>query len=257
MTSKYERRIGEPLTLRFIPSATVEPLHFVKPGASLSEARTIMELHDFSQLPVLVKGRLEGVVSWETIGRALVKNPSATLADCIDKVCPSEELDSELLRVIPLINKYGFVVATKEHKRVAGIVTGADLGEALAHIAGPYIMLEKIETTIRRILERHQSSGGLVASVMEDVRAKNKKSATKSTDELTLGELVAVLCNESVWEHLPGGYDRITVNRFLDEAVSTRNQLMHFRELGTEDTANGLEKLADLLEQIERQLSED
>lgn len=254
MTSNYERRPGEPLTLRYIPSATVEPVYFVKPGATLGEARTVMELNDFSQLPVLANGRLKGVVSWETIGRALARNPGATLADCTDQHCPSAMLDSELLKAIPLINGHGFVVATTQDKRVSGIVTGADLGEALAGIAGPYILLEKIETTIRRILDHLQTGNSIVASVMERVRAKNRKSVTESADELTLGELNAVLCSDTVWDLLPGGYYQVTVDRSLQEAVETRNLLMHFRELGTSDTAMRLEKLAELLDQIEGRL---
>lgn len=52
----------------------------VRVGDSLGTAMTIMVLRGYSQLPVLdADGRLRGVVSWESIGRARMADPGAGL----------------------------------------------------------------------------------------------------------------------------------------------------------------------------------
>lgn len=210
-----------------------------------------MELHDFSQLPVLANRRLKGVVTWETIGRALAKNSDASLTDCTETVCPSVSVDSELLKAIPLINAHGFVVATNEDKTVSGIVTGADLGVALASIAGPYILLEKIETTMRYVIESLRiRDNEAVVSISDAVRSRNNKPAVLSSEDLTLGELEAVFCHEDLWPHLPGSYHRETISQELQNAVKLRNLLMHFRDLNSNDPVPALENLAEVLGEI-------
>lgn len=52
----------------------------VRVGDSLGTAMTVMVLRGYSQLPVLdADGRLRGVVSWESIGRARMADPDAGL----------------------------------------------------------------------------------------------------------------------------------------------------------------------------------
>lgn len=75
------------LAMDFIPSATLEPVITVAETDTLAKARTLMELNNFSQLPV-VKGkgnRAVGIVSWQSIGKALLQNPNSKLDQCIDR----------------------------------------------------------------------------------------------------------------------------------------------------------------------------
>src|SRR5699024_6036867 len=106
------RRLGDTLTLSYIPSATIEPVITVQIGDSLSHARTLMELHNFSQLPVVSRGNKvpKGVVTLEKIGRALISNPEATLSDCIDHDPPRFPLNHNLLDAIESINAHGYIL---------------------------------------------------------------------------------------------------------------------------------------------------
>ena len=52
----------------------------VTPDASLSEAVTLMLLHDFSQLPVMQGDRqVKGVISWQSIGSRVALNCKGTV----------------------------------------------------------------------------------------------------------------------------------------------------------------------------------
>ncbi len=110
----------------------------MKASDTLERAVTLMRLHNFSQLPVMRGKRPRGVVSWRSIGRALLKNSSAKLEDCIDDSVASVGLGDDLLETIDRINQDDYVLVVKKNGDISGIVTSADLGDALAAIARTY-----------------------------------------------------------------------------------------------------------------------
>lgn len=243
------REPGQPLTLEYIPAATIEPLISVKETDTLERARTLMELYNFSQLPVLRSNRATGIVSWEGIGRALVRNAKARLIDCIDTGYSTFDLTDDLLKVIPKINEDGYVLVRKKDHTVSGIVTSADLGYALAEIAGPFLLLEQLEEHLRRIFRSLQANG-LVAS--DDVRLflpSGNKAADRTAEAFTLGELITLLTHKEMWPRFTSAYDRGTVQTALARASELRNALMHFRSLTQENRASvaGLHGLVSIM----------
>ncbi|GAA0198910.1 CBS domain-containing protein [Glutamicibacter creatinolyticus] len=231
----YERKPGEPLTVEFVPAATVEPLVSVKISDSLALARTQMELHGFSQLPVLRGPKAVGVVSWESIGRTLVRNVGATLEECLDESWQTVRLTDELLPIIPRVNEHGYVVVLDERDHVRGIVTGADLGELLAGVAGPFLEFETIENVLREIVTRLKLANLLSVDTIKAALPKSDKPADRIAQDFTFGELRQIICSEKVWPSMQSSYDRESILHHLDDAVRTRNLLMHFRTLTEKD----------------------
>lgn len=248
------RRPGDPLTISYIASATIVPVITVRESDTLARARTLMELNDFSQLPV-VRGsgkHPKGVVTWETIGKALISNPHADLADCIDANPPIFPLDHDLLPAIETINKHGYALVIKTTKELSGIVTSADLGSTLAAVAEPFLLLERLEDHLRRIIERLKAGEHI-----EDVSARrstSKKAIEKGaeTEDLTLGEKIDLVTDRSGWQHVTTEYDRAAIATDLGKASELRNQLMHFRELNDtqKDSLSGLHHLVDVIGHI-------
>ena len=195
-----------------------------------------MKLYDFSQLPVVNGGgtRPVGAISWESIGQALSDNPRATLQDCVDRDAPVVGLDDELLTAIEKINRSGFVIVTGSSCEISGIVTSADLGQALADIARPFVLVERCENELRKIvvdlLERSHISLGDINALIP----RPKMTDSVSPNDLTFGDLVAVVTAQSVWPLLDTHYDRVEVKQALDRASKLRNTLMHFRERNTD-----------------------
>lgn len=220
--------------MEYIPSATVKPLVYVKETDSLARARTQMELYDFSQLPVLRGKKAAGVVTWESIGRTLLRKPDATLMDCVDKSWKSVSLTDELLSIIPIVNERGCVVVLDGRDQVSGVVTGADLGDLLAGVAGPFLEFETIENSLRNIVTALRESSSLTLETMAKVLPKSDKPTDRDVADYTFGELRQIICSDLVWPALNCTYDRAALLANLDDAVEIRNLLMHFRTLSEE-----------------------
>lgn len=238
----------------FIPSATVRPITFVKLKDPLSRATTLMKLYDFSQLPVVNGGgtRPVGAISWESIGQKLSDNPRATLQDCVDRDAPVVRLDDELLTAIEKINKTGFVIVTGSNGEISGIVTSADLGQALADIARPFVLVERCENELRKIVVELLESGQISRVEIDALISRPKMSDSASPNDLTFGDLVAVVTAQSVWTLLNTNYDRIEVKQALDRASKLRNTLMHFRERNNDfvSASHMLPQIASVLSAI-------
>lgn len=245
------RKPGDPLTLSYIPSATVKPIIKVKESESLSRARTLMMLHNFSQLPV-VRGNGDhpiGVVTWEKIGRTLSTTPNATLRDCIDFNPPKFFLNDNLLNAIDTINECGYTLVKKNDGVLSGIVTSADLGATLALIARPILLLERLEDRLRCILEELYRRGVLHDSEIEKSTNGLNDKTEVIVDNLTLGEKIKLATHPDKWQYVTSLFDQRAVAASLEGASSLRNRLMHFRELDTPQR-NSLSSLPHLVETI-------
>lgn len=242
------RKPGESLTLSYIPSSTVEPVITAKESDSPHRAITLMELHDFSQLPV-VRGsskQPKGVATWETIGRTLALHSGATLKDCIDTAPAVFGINDDLIGAIRAINEVGYSLAVKSNRELSGIVTSADLGATLAQIVQPFLLLERLEERLSLIIECLQGFG-LARQVHFHTRAPEKNRSVEATvNDLTLGEKAALATREETWQHVTTVFDRNALVSSLDGATKLRNRLMHFRPLEDDDT-HALSVLAGLV----------
>lgn len=247
------REPGEPLTLSYMPSSTVEPVISVKESDSLRRAVTLMELNDFSQLPV-VRGagkHPKGVVTWETIGRALAVNPDATLKDCIDSNPPTSCIDHDLMHAIEKINRAGYTLVLKQNKELSGIVTSADLGTALAQITSPFLLLEQLEDRLSRIVRRLQSLGMVSRSDLQPTETKDVEVNSARVDDLPLGDKITLATRKETWHCVTSAYDRSAVATSLEGAARLRNRLMHFRQLESSDS-HALASLPSLVATLTR-----
>ncbi|PPH52624.1 hypothetical protein C5C49_08425 [Rathayibacter sp. AY1E2] len=227
-TSKM--RVGEKLSMRFIPSATVKPLTFVAETDSLERATTLMNLNDFSQLPVVRgKGRPVGVISWHTIGQTLFSNPDASLKDCMEEA-REVLLDSDLLDAIPMVNANGYVLVTDSRGFLSGIVTSADLGQALSDIANPFLLVERCEMSLRKIVDELLDSRLLSEKELLESLPSSASKEFKGSSDLTFGELSRIVTSPVAWKSFGARMDRKEVSNSLDRIARLRNILMHFRE---------------------------
>lgn len=256
------RSVGDTLTVSYIPSAQLEPLITIKDTDDLVKARTEMELGDFSQLPVMRGKKAVGVISWQSIGRALARNPGATLEDCLDRDFPRFRLEDDLLRAIDDVNRHGYVLVVGAQDKIVGIVTSADLGEALADLAQPFLYFERLEDSLRKIFEVMRKREQLGSEDVARALPRTPRDPSAPAEQFTLGDLVAVITDKQVWERLTETFERRAFLRALQAAVATRNQIMHFRALTWEDerTVQSLPNLVrvatTLLEDLIARISE-
>jgi CBS domain-containing protein len=253
------RAPGTPLTFEFVPSARIKPLYTVADSDPLSRAISMMELHNFSQLPV-TKGngtRATGVVTWESIGRALAHNPRATLRECMLTEFTIARISDDLLEKIPSVYREGFVIVLGDGGEVTGLVTSADLAEQFANIAGPHLLLEKIESGLRGIVTHLEMQNLLDPVAKAACLPSVTPTDRRASNEHPLGDMVSIVTHETVWRLLRTSYDRQVLAGALNRAVELRNRIVHFRELTSEDVhvRDGLRELSTIVASIVRQVS--
>jgi hypothetical protein len=217
-----------------LPSANVPP-EWVPPDAPLELIITKMMEKDFSQLPVMTSSRrLQGIVSWKTIGRRLaLKQTCEHATDCMEeaRVCA---LDEPLLTAIKLVAERDYILLRRPDQTICGIVTPADLNEEFKLLTERFLLVEEIEKGIRRLL------GGRGKYTREDLQRAAKRNdgsrPIESVADLSFGEYVRLVAPVDNWEKLNLAIDRAEFVKLLTDARDIRNKLMHFRKDGLSDS---------------------
>ena len=110
-----------------------------------SKAVTIMQLNDFSQLPVMTNERsVKGVVSWKSItARTSLGQPSESVRQCMD---PEQVIDisTPLLDAVEVIQRHDYVLVKDSTNRITGIVTASDIAQQFSQLSSPFLLIGEI-----------------------------------------------------------------------------------------------------------------
>ncbi|MDE2892183.1 MAG: CBS domain-containing protein [Chloroflexota bacterium] len=223
------------LVVGSLPAAHVnEPpndgLVSVAPDQPLLVATTLMQLHDFSQLPVMPGGSkrdVKGVISWQTIGvRRALELPSEYVRDCMDRAAEIVPIDMPLFEAIGRIARRGYALVQKGkgNNEITGIVTVSDLSEHFFDLAGPFFLLGQIEGNLRLLIH-----GKFRVNEMQEVADHRQGDGTiTGSADLTFGEYCRLLENEQRWQKADIKASRKEFIAHLELAREIRNDVMHF-----------------------------
>jgi CBS domain len=212
-----------------LASANKDPLS-ITPESSLSKAISIMLTHDFSQLPVIKKGKrdVKGAISWESIGSRLVFNQKSNSVKDYMEEASVIEADKSLFEAINKIEKNEYVLVRASDETICGIVTAYDLAEQFKNLASPFIFIGEIENNLRKILH-----GKFTKDELENSRNPNDSSRViEGLADLTFGEYVRLLESPGNWEKLKLAVDRKDFITQLNSIREIRNDVMHFDPQG-------------------------
>jgi predicted transcriptional regulator len=224
--------------LSFIDDATVrvsmlkaannEPL-WVSPNDSMIEAVTIMLQHDFSQLPVMVRREVKGVVSWHSIGAWLLRGGTryAQVRECLAPPPCILSNDTPLFQAVDEVAKHQYVlIYERKLNKIIGIVTAADLAIELRHLSEPFLLLKEVENHIRGLISE---SGFTIQDLRAAADTSDATRTVNDLDDLTLGEYLRLLSQKDAWPKLRLPLDQRRFNKQLDEVRRIRNNTMHFK----------------------------
>ncbi|MFF0529401.1 CBS domain-containing protein [Nocardia amikacinitolerans] len=222
----------------------------VRVGDSLRSAMTLMTLRGFSQLPVLDQdGRLRGVVSWESIGRARMSNDNAELDAAIVKAREADRSD-DLLDWIADIQQSGYVIVRDRDHKVCGLVTSADLTGQFGVRLRPFVLVEEVEQRLRVAVGARIS----LERIREKVPPK-QASKIQSSADLTFGAYKHILGVPENWKAMGWAVDHKLFLTALEECRQFRNNLMHFSpDPITDDQLVPVRGLLGLLRSLEPHL---
>lgn len=208
----------------------------------LSEATTLMLLHEFSQLPILSGQRdVDGIVSWRSIGRALALGKECTtVSDCKEDVIILN-YDEPLFSAVKFVLEKEVVLVKQKDKTISGIVTVTDIGEQFIAMAEPFLIIEQIENHIRKLLDQKFSTEELTISTTYEEKPKE----IKSLSDLNFGQYIKLLEDPAKFEKLKLSIDKTLLTKQLDNVRKIRNDVMHFDPDGI--TTKDLELLRQTL----------
>lgn len=203
----------------------------VSPDTLLKTAVTLMLMHDYSQLPVMIGERdVKGIISWVSIGtRLALDRKKESSGD--DKVREFMEVDfhevrsdASLFQVIPTIAQHDYVLVRDANNRITGIVTASDLSLQFQQLTEPFLLLGEIENQIRQIIDDRFSKDEMTSAREPSDAGRVVRTAA----DLSFGEYLRLLENPARWEKLRLSIDRVTFCAELDEVRRIRNEVMHF-----------------------------
>ena len=226
----------------------------VSPSASIQQVYTTMLLHKYSQLVVADHEKprqtdIKGIVSFQSIAKALMNGQPSTVGDCIDRDVHLVQSDAaDLNSLVNQLNGADVVLVIGQNKRLQGIVTAWDLAEEFAGLVDPFKRIGEIEERLRALLVKRLAKHQ-VDEFLGEHRASGDEPASE-TDGLTMGELQRVLEFPEHWDALGLPFDKAIFTNALDKVRRYRNRLMHFGDPLDEDELTHLTNFCDMVREI-------
>ncbi|WP_051153329.1 CBS domain-containing protein [Nocardia niigatensis] len=241
-----------PFMIRDIRTAT-DGLISVTSGSSLRQAITLMEAHDYSQLPIIDGGvDLKGVITWRSLAAAHIHNGAyPTVAEACDTAPVVADPDHEVFTHLASICHSGYILVRRSTGQFCGIITLADIAARFGETARPFFVVGAIEARLRAHLA---CLGREAISTVQP-----SKKATGEISDLQFGQYLRLLQNKKMhkdasplgdenWDRLGWHVDRAIFLGLLDRVREIRNSVAHFhtKPLTTHDLSD-LEQFATLL----------
>ena len=241
-----------------LPSANLNTpdgtkLATVPPDKPLKTATTIMQLRDFSQLPVMPGGdkrNVKGIISWKSIGARMVLEAKCDFVqDCMETTVQILPITTPLVEAMSIVTRHECVLVRREDGTISGIITASDLASQFEISAVPFALTGEIEGHLRRLVHGKFT--------LEEMRAtatglEGGKQINGASD-MTLAGYHSLLGKSEHWDRLELNVDQDKFREHLDRARDIRNNLMHFNPDGlSPDDIGTLHNLARFFEELVR-----
>jgi CBS domain-containing protein len=224
---------------------------------SVLKALTLMNEHDFSQLPVIDENRRAlGMVTYESILKG-IRNFKLKLEELKVRNVMTQSysfyLEDTLSELLERLKSVNAVLIRRRDNTVAGILTTFDTTEYFRRYAEDLMVVEDIEGMMKDLIHLAYSieadnndSEQLSQAIMKHTKYKKGKPFNK----LSFGDYVEIVLAEDTWPFMKTIFDMPSaeaVRNLLDEVRQTRNDLAHFQGEITHAQRAQLEFCADWL----------
>jgi CBS domain-containing protein len=210
----------------------------ISKNQSIREALALMVEHDYSQLPAIDDSdKLIGLISAEGISRGYFHSAGGVswldlpVDHCLG---PAVTLTRErdIFEALDFLKDvYAIVIA--EDNRPTGILTNYDMAHFFRDLTEDMLVVEDIETSLRQLIQATLGTeAALHTALIAEFGQENESPGTpkKGLEELTFGNLLHFVTNESNWPKLEVALaPRELFWNYMDQVRQHRNQLMHFR----------------------------
>lgn len=223
----------------------------VSPDTSVSDAIEIMREHNYSQLPVVEDGRVQGLFSYRSFAEQILDllsmNPSADdltvemFAE--DPPFRSEERDPE--EVFDDLDRHDAVLVGSR-ANMTGILTAIDVLRHLHATAEPFVLIAEIEHLIREIIDACVDAEQLEECAIRALHGSPYEDVGDVPRELikmSMGDYVGIIRHGDNW------------NQHFGVAFSSSGSALH-RDL-TRTRLNDARKLRNVVFHLKRPLTDE
>ncbi len=203
----------------------------------------LMIEHDFSQLPVVdaEDGAVVGAISAESIMRSFyhLSSPEAgtgtlsngmglNVAQCIDETSVRAPR-SEMFAIDKTLADSPYILVGEDGK-LSDILTHADIVRLFRELAAHFLLIGKIEQTLRLLISKAFDAEEAVNMAIESAFSYRKEHKPRSLDEMTIDDHRQLIMNKKNWPHFAGLlFNRQATQNRLLKLRDLRNDLFHFR----------------------------
>ena len=210
----------------------------VNPNDPINKATTMMQMHDYSRLPVMIGEReVKGIISWRSIGSRLSLGQRCETVRDFMEAAKEISFDTPLSNAIKDIVEDGYVLIRGEDNVITGIVTAGDISNQFMQLGGPFLLIGEIEGYLRQLIH-----GKFNLEQMQQA-SPDGQEAINGIADLTFGGYHRLLENKANWEQLDINIDRKEFIGYLDSTRKIRNNIMHFSPDGL--SPEDIKKLQD------------
>lgn len=255
----------QPALSRDASDSTLDPTHrvghlklakkkpvCVRPTATIPEAITLMMMHDFSQLPVMIGERaVKGIFSWKSLGQKLALKQKCNYVKEAMEEAVIINVNRSLFDAARLVAESDCILIRDDQEVISGILTSYDLSVNFAERSEPFLLLEQIEKHVRSYVENRLS----LSEMQEVHRSPAPEHSITDASKLSFGDYVRILQRPDRWKKVGLSLDQTLFVKELDEVRMIRNKIMHFDPNGlAHDDMQKLRKFAGLLRQVQQLL---
>lgn len=203
---------------------------------SLLTALEKMFENDYTQLGIEREGEIIGIVSYRSIARVIkimrkleveknIHQRSVTIA--IEDVEPVVDPNDELIVLFDLLAENPYVLVDDPNENVLQILTDYDLLHHLRDVIEPFLMIEDIERSIRRVMR-----DAFPDNLTDELEAFFDDQENRTPNGITdcgFGHYRDFIPRH--WDRFQGYFeeDGDFIYRLIDEVRRVRNQLFHFK----------------------------
>ena len=225
----------------------------VSPSGQIQEAYTEMLLGKYSQLVVASSATprqqdIKGIVSFQSIAKALMNGRPETVNDCIDGNVRFAQRHDDLKSVVGQLAETDVVLVIGRDNRLQGIVTAWDLAEEFARLIEPFKRIGEIEIRLRALLKRRLGKDKVAHFLSE--QGLSGDGAVADLDDLTMGSLHSVFGSPDNWSEFGLPFDRKVFTGALNDVRKFRNRLMHFKDSSKDKEEEDLKHLTNFCETV-------
>lgn len=211
-----------------------KPLETVAGDTLVSDALQIMLRGRYSQLPVMENGAVRGLFSLWPLARRLEERPDAgTQGLCVREAMETDyaqatETDS-LDSLLQMLDEREAVLAFSSDV-LRTIVTPADALRHLFRVARAFVLLQEIETALRRLIEGCVDEEALARAAHAALKSRPGGDVPTSLERMNLEDPRTLVTNRANWPLFERAFgpERKSVLKQLDIG-GLRNDIFHFR----------------------------